>query len=287
VPFLHSTCVSGSAHWEIFGLTARLTLRLSPRTYTFPVFPPRGTTIPEPLADSPRFPIGRLTVHSPQDIVDRRLRTTPAIYSNDMNRARKDEWPVQPPPPPYPYPPTSTSQQTGTYNPERMRHLWSDTPTYPHPQSGNGDQLPPIRNLVPDLWEPGTSRSSQQIASDEGKNGSSVYRFHPVGPAWNGGPINANDRHIPRPQPVSSPVERADHTRTAPPDGIINSNGGTINRTHKQSQTSNEKPDVLPRSNSDGPNPMGESPGSGSQSSHQQELLRDPVGMLWSRFTHN
>ena len=208
-----------------------------------------------------------------------------------MNRTREDEWPIHPPVPSHS--PTSTPQKTDTY-----------VPVYPHPQPGNDNQLPPIRKLVPNLWEPGTSR--QLITPDEGKNGTSVYRLRPVGPAWNGNPTNTNEViHIPRPQsetdhhvnesdrddsrqvnesnkrPPPSPIERADHTRTAPLNGTVNSNRGTTSPTHKPPQKSNqigEKPGIRSRSNSGTPQPIVGSPGSGSHSSHHQELLRDPVG---------
>jgi len=226
-----------------------------------------------------------------------------------MDRAREDEWPVQLPT--LPNPPVPTSQHTDTSILGRQKQQRSNTPVYPHPQSGNSNQLPPIRNLVPNLWEPGTSRSSQQI-SDEGQNGSSVYRLHPIGPAWSGGSMNASDKPTPRPQPgtnhhknesnrdvssqvngpnkrtPSSPVERADHVRTAPPNSI-NSDRGNIRHPHKSSQMSKqtrEKPDVRPHSNSEATKPTTECPGSAPQPSHQQELLRDPVSKkLLSRVT--
>jgi len=218
-----------------------------------------------------------------------------------MDGAREDEWPIRLPAPPYP--PTSTSQKTDTFLLGRLKQQRSNTPTYSHPQSGNGDQLPPIRNLVPNLWEPGTSKSSQQISPTEDKNRTPVYRLRPVGPAWSGRPTSADDSRIPRPQletnhlesdcsrgaphqikesnkrPPPSPIERTDHVRTAPSNGVINSNRGTISHTHKSPQTVNqtgEKYIVRPRSNSEVAKPTDEQPVNGSQSPHQ-ELLRDPV----------
>ena len=218
-----------------------------------------------------------------------------------MDGAHEDGWPIRLPAPPYP--PTPTSQKTDTFLLGRLKQQRSNTPAYSHPQSGNGDQLPPIRNLVPNLWEPGTSKSSQQISPTEDKNRTPVYRLRPVGPAWSGRPTSADDSRIPRPQletthlesdcnrstthqikesnkrPPPSPIERTDHARTAPSNGVINSNRGTISHTHKSPQTINqtrEKYIVRPRSNSEVAKPTGEPPVNGSQSPHQ-ELLRDPV----------
>lgn len=223
-----------------------------------------------------------------------------------MNRARDNEWPIQPPTPPY-----LPSQQTDAPDLGRMKR-GSNSPTYRHPQLGNDNQLPPIRNLVPNLWEPGTSKSSQQIPSAEGENGSSVYRLRPVGPAWSGGPTNANDGHAPCPEvetqnygsendrdisrkiiesnkrPPPSSIEREDHARTAPSTSVTDYNRLTTSHAHDTSQTSiqtRETPDVRPRSSSETSKPTGESPCSDPQSPHQQELLRDPVGELWSWFT--
>ena len=221
-----------------------------------------------------------------------------------MGGAREDEGPIHLPA--LPYPPTSTSQKTDTSLLGRPKQQRSNTPAYLHPQSGNGDQLPPIRNLVPNLWEPGKSKSSHQISPDEEENGTLVYRLRPVGPAWNGRPMSANDSRVPRPhletnhhendcgrdtphqvkesnkRPPPSPIERADHVRAAPSNGVINSNRGTISHTLKPLQTINqtgEKSTVRPRSNSEAMKPTDELPGNGSQSSHQ-ELLRDPVSKL-------
>ena len=225
-----------------------------------------------------------------------------------MNRAREDERPTQLPT--FPYPPTPTSQQADTSLPGRLKQQRSNTPAYLHPRSGSSNQLPPIRNLVPNLWEPGTSRTSQQISPDEGRNGTSARRLRPIGPAWSSGPTDANDNHVPHPQletnhhenecnrdasrqvkesnkrPPPSPIERADHTRTASSSGIIDSSRPTTTDTHKQSQRFNktEKPIVRPRSHSEATKPTGELPG-GPQSSHQ-ELLRDPVRKLWSGLTY-
>lgn len=229
---------------------------------------------------------------------------------NDMNRAHGDGWPTQSPG--LPYPPTSTSQKTDASLLGRPKQERPHTPVYPHPQSGNDNQLPPIRNLVPNLWEPGTSKSSQQISPDEGQNGTPIYRLRPVGPAWSGRPTNTNDTRNPRPQleanhhenecnrdtprqikesnkrPPPSPIERTDHSRTAPSNGIINSNRGSISHAPKPPQTSNhttEKSIVRPRSTSEATKPTGEPPGIGPQSSHQ-ELLRDPVSKPWSGLSH-
>jgi len=265
------------------------------------------------LPTHPDSSLGARQCLYPRISLIRGFQTTPTVYSYDMDRAREDEWPVQLPT--LPYPPASASQQTDTSLLGRPKQQRPNTPAYPHPQSGNGNQLPPIRNLVPNLWEPGTSRSSQQISSneissDEGKNGSSVYRLHPIGPAWSGGSMNASDKPTPRPhpgmihrengsngddspqangsnkRPPSSPIERADHVRTASSNGI-NSDRGNIRDPQKPSQTqTGEKADDRPRSNSEATKPTSECPGSASQPSHQQELLRDPVGKLWSRVIH-
>ncbi|KAF9647890.1 hypothetical protein BDM02DRAFT_3187611 [Thelephora ganbajun] len=224
---------------------------------------------------------------------------TPTVYSNNMNRVREDEWPIQLPA--LPYSPAPTLQRS------------SDAPVYPHPQSGMGSQLPPIRNLVPNLWEPGTSKSSQQISTDEGQDGSLVHPLRPVAPTWSGGLMDANDRHTPRLQlemshheseskqdasrqanesnkrPPSSPIERADHARTTLSSGIINPNRRTISNAQKPSQTSKqtgEKSDVRSRSNSEATKPSSECLGSGPQPSHQQGILRDPVGKLWVRLIY-
>ena len=228
-----------------------------------------------------------------------------------MNRVREDEWPTQFPP--IPCPPTPAPQQTDTSALGMLKQRGSYTPAYPRPQPESGNQLPPIRNLVPGLWEPGTSKSSKQLTSDEGKDGCSVYRLRPVGPAWSDRPVNGNDRDTPRPQPEtsyhekesnrdvsrqvnesnkrppSSPIEREDHARTTPPNCTINSSGRIVSHVHKPSQPSNQtggKPDVRSRSDSEATKPTGESPRSGLQSSHQQGLLRDPVDKLQPWFTN-
>ena len=206
------------------------------------------------------------------------------------------------------YPQTSTSQQPDTSVLGRQKNQKSNPPVYPHPQPGVGNQLPPIRNLVPGLWEPGTSKSSQHVLSNDGKNGSSVYPLRPVGPAWNNKPTNANDSLVPRPQleknscenedvrdpsrqsneskkrPPPSPIERADHERTAPSNSVISSNGGNTCNVQKPLQTFKQigdKPDIRPRSSSEAAKPTGERPTNGSHSSHHQEILRDPVSELW------
>lgn len=230
------------------------------------------------------------------------------VYSDDTSRVREDEWWTQLPALPYPH--TSTSQQADTSVLGRQKNARSNPPVYPHPQPVIGNQLPPIRNLVPGLWEPGTSKSSQQILLNDGKNGSSVYPLRPVGPAWNNKPTNANDSLGPRPQleknsregegvrdssrqaseskkrPPPSPIERADHERTAPSNSVISSNGGNTGNFQKPSQTSKrigDKPDVRPRSSSEAAKPTGERPANGPHSSHHQEILRDPVSELWLR----
>jgi hypothetical protein len=224
------------------------------------------------------------------------------VFSNDANRAREDEWLTQLPA--LPYPQTSTSQHADTSVLGKQKNQRSNPPAYPHPQPAIGNQLPPIRNLVPGLWEPGTSKSSQHILLNDSKNGSLVYPLRPVGPTWNNKPTHANDSFVPRPQletnsrenegtrdfsrqvneskkrPPPSPIERADHERTAPSNSFINSNGGTTGNFQKPSQTSKQigdRPDVRPRSSSEAAKSTGERPGYGSQSSHHQEILRDPV----------
>ena len=226
-----------------------------------------------------------------------------------MNRAREDEWPIHLPA--LPCPPTPIPQQTDTSNLGMSKQPGSNAPVYPRPQPENDNQLPPIRNLVPGLWEPGTSKSSQQATPDEGKDGSPVYRLRPVGPAWSDGSMNANDKPIPRPhietsyhgeesnrdisrqvnesnkRPPSSPIEREDHARTTPSNGVINSERRSISSVHRPPQTPNQaggKSGVRSRSNSEATKPTGESPRSGPQSSHQ--LLRDPVRELWPRLTN-
>ena len=227
-----------------------------------------------------------------------------------MNRTREDERPTQLPA--LPHPPTSTSQQTDTPNPGRVKQRGSNTPPYPHLESESGNQLPPIRNLVPNLWEPGTSKSSLQVASGEGTNGS-THRLYPVSPVRGSGPVDVDDRHVLRPQletshhehesnqdtsrqvnesnkrPPSSPIEREDHARITPSNGALNSNRWTAGHVHKPSQTPNpagENHGVRSRSNSEAAKPTGESSRSGPQSSHQQGLLRDPVGKLGPRLMH-
>lgn len=158
--FVHSPCASPSRNLYL----PRLHLRKSD-----------DPALPESLTDSPRFPIRRLAVNLPQGIVDRRLRARPMAFSNDANRAREDEWLAQLPT--LPYPPTSALQQADTSVLGKMKHQGSNPPTYPHPQPGVGNQLPPIRNLVPGLWEPGTSK---QILLDDCKNGPLIYPFRPV-----------------------------------------------------------------------------------------------------------
>ena len=228
-----------------------------------------------------------------------------------MNRSRQDDWLTQLPA--LSYPPTSASQQADTSVLVKPKQQNSEIPVYPHPESVVGNQLPPIRNLVPGLWEPGTSKSSQQTPSDEPKNGSPIYPLRTLGPAWNSGSTDGNDRHIPRPQletgphedeskrdtsrqvnefkkrPPPSPIERADHVRTAPSNSVINSNRDTVSNVQKPSQTSKYsggRPEVRPRSSSETARPTNGRPGSGSQPSHQQEILRDPVSTFWSHDFH-
>jgi len=96
-------------------------------------------------------------------------------------------------------------------------------------------------------------------------------------------PVNESNK-----RPAPSPVEREDQTRTAPSNGVIDSNRWTINHAHKPSQTSNptrEKTDVRPRLNSEATKATGEPVWSSPHPPHQQELLRDPVGKLWSWLT--
>ena len=215
--------------------------------------------------------------------------------------------------PAFPHPSTSTWRQTGTPDLRMLKRQGPNAPTNPHPESVIGNQLPPIRNLVPNLWEPGTSKSSQQTASDEGGKESSVHRLRPAGTARGSGSMAANDKRTPRPQPETnhrenggnqdasrqvngsgkrpppSPIEREDHPRTAPSNGVIDFNSWTIGHAHKPSQTSNltrEKTDVRPRSSSDVAKPTGESARCGPQPPHQQEILRDPVGKHWSWLTY-
>ena len=225
------------------------------------------------------------------------------VSSNGTGRAHEDERLTQLPA--LPCSPTPTSQQADAPVLGKPKHQRSNPPVYPHPQPGIGNQLPPIRNLVPGLWEPGTSKSSQKTLSNDGKNGSLVYPLRPVCPVQSNNLTNANDKLTLRPQletnsresestrdfsrqvneskkrPPPSPIERADHERTAPSNSVINSNGGTISNVQKPSQTfkqTGEKPDVRPRSSSEAAKPTGERSKNGSQSSHQQEILRDPVG---------
>lgn len=103
------------------------------------------------------------------------------VFSNDTNCAREDEWLTQ-----LPALSTSTSRQVHTSVPVlgKPRYQKPNPPVYPHPQPGTGDQLPPIRNLVPGLWEPGTSKSSQQTLLADGKSGSPVYPLRPVSLSW-------------------------------------------------------------------------------------------------------
>ena len=214
--------------------------------------------------------------------------------------------------PSLPHLPKSTWRQS--YIPDLMlERRGSNTPNDPHPEFVIGHQLPPIRNLVPNLWEPGTSKSSQKYVSDEGGMVTSVYRLRTPDPAWSDGSTGANDKYTPHPRPETdrhenesnrgtprqvsesnkrpppSPIEREDHPRTAPSNGVIDSNRWTISHAHRPSQTSNptrEKADIRPLSNSEATHPKGESAWSGPQPPHQQELLRDPVGKLWSLLTH-
>ena len=226
-----------------------------------------------------------------------------------MNRVREDEWPIQLPA--LPYPPTPTSQDIDNSFHGRLKQQKPNSPACPHPKLGNGSQLPPIRNLVPNLWEPGASKSSHQISTEEGQNGTSVYRLRPVGPAWGGGPPNASDSHAPHPQleannhgnecnrgtprrvkesnkrPPPPPIERAELMRTAPSNGTTDSNRGIVGRAHTPPQTFNRtrgKSVVRSRSNSEATRSTNEPPENDSQSSHQ-ELLRDPVSVLWPRLT--
>ena len=206
--------------------------------------------------------------------------------------------------PSLPHPPRSTWRRTDT--PDLIpKRRGSNTPSNPHPESMIGNQLPPIRNLVPNLWEPGTSKSSQQTASEEGGKASPVYPFRTAS-VWSSGSTSADDRLISHPQPEAnrhegggnreasrqvnesnkrrppSPIERDDHTRTAPSNGVIDSNRWTISHAHKPSQTSTptrEIADVRPLSSSEATKV--EFAWSDPQPPHQQQLLRDPVGELW------
>lgn len=215
--------------------------------------------------------------------------------------------------PSLPHPPKSTWRQSNT--PDLMlNRRGSNTPNNPHPESVIGNRLPPIRNLVPNLWEPGTSKSSQKITSDEGGEGSPVCCLRTPDPARSGESTGANEKHTPHPQPETnphenesnrgalrqangsnkrpppSPIEREDHTRTAPSNGVIDSDRWSITHAHKPPQTSTptrDKADVRPLSNSEATQLKGESAVGGPQPPpHQHELLRDPVGKLWSPFTY-
>ena len=219
------------------------------------------------------------------------------VSSNDANHAREDEWSAKLST--LPYPPTLRTDNSGLGKPKQQR---SNLPVYPHPQLDIGNQLPPIRNLVPGLWEPGLSKSSRRASLDEGQKKPSLCSIRPAGLVWSDGPINTSDRHLPRPQletnlyddesrrdfprqvnesrkrPPPSPIERADHERTAPSNSVINSNRGTISNVQKTTQVSRhtgEKLNDRPRSSSEAAKPSGERPGRDSQ---QQEILRDPVG---------
>lgn len=223
------------------------------------------------------------------------------VFSHDASRAREDEWATQLPAPPLP----SASRQTDTSALGNQKHQRSTHPAYPHPQTGAGNQLPPIRNLVPGLWEPGTSKSSQQIPSDDKQNGSLGSPLRPVTPAWRCEFVDANGGHVSQPQletgphegeskrddshrvneskkrPPPSPIERADHERTAPSNSVINSNKVATSEVQKPSQVSKqlrEMPSFRPRSSPESAKSTGERRGSFSQPSNQQEILRDPVG---------
>jgi len=208
----------------------------------------------------------------------------PMVFPNDTSRAREDEWFSQLPA--LPYPPPSNSKQAEASVPGKPKHQRSNPPVYPRLQPAVGNQLPPIRNLVPGLWEPGTSKSSQQVRLADGKNGSLVY---PLRPFETNSRESESTRDFSRQvneskkRPPPSPIEPADHERTAPSNSVINSNGGAINNAQKPSQPSRqigEKADVRPRSSSEVARSTGERPGNGSQSSHQQEILRDPHSAL-------
>lgn len=228
------------------------------------------------------------------------------LYSNDKGRAREDEWVTQLPA----LPPTPTSHHTDSPVLGKQKQQRSSPPTYPHPQLGTGNQLPPIRNLVPGLWEPGTSKSSQRIPSDEGQSDSTVPSLRPIGPAWGGIPMGVNDRPTLRPQfetnshdiesnrddcrrvneskkrPPSSPIERAVHERSAPSNSVINSNRGSSNDIQTPPQVTKpigERADVRRRSSSEAARPAGDRRGSDPKVSHQQEILRDPVGQFQLR----
>jgi len=198
-----------------------------------------------------------------------------------MNRAWDDEWPIE-----LPVPSTPTWQQNDTSKLQRLKRPRS---THPPLQPGNGNQLPPIRNLVPGLWEPGTSRSSRLITPDEGKNRSSVYRLRPVDTVWSDQHMNENSRDNSRQvnesnkRHLPSPTERVDHARSASLSGITNSNRGAIGHARKTSRKLNqlgEKHSARLRSNSGAAETTAEYPESDSRSSHHQEVLRDPHSAL-------
>jgi len=207
--------------------------------------------------------------------------------------------------PSLPHPSKSTWRRTDAPDFILKRRV-SNTPSNPHPESVIGNQLPPIRNLVPNLWEPGTSKLSQQTASEEGGKGPSVYPLLTACPRSSGS-TSTEDEYIPHPQPEinrhesesnreaphqiiesnkrrpPSPIEREDHTRTAPSNTVIDANRWTTSHAHKPSQTSTttrENTDVRPLSNSEATKLKGELAWSVPQSPPQQELLRDPVGRL-------
>lgn len=235
------------------------------------------------------------------DLVDRGLWATPMLHSNDTGRAREDEWVLQLPA----LPPTSHNADSSVLGKQKQQR--PSPPAYPHPQLGTGNQLPPIRNLVPGLWEPGTSKSSQRIPSDEGQSDSPVPSLRPIGPALGGIPMDANERPTLRPQfetnshdiesnrddcrrvneskkrPPSSPIERAVHERSAPSNSVINSNRGSSNNIQTPPQVTKpagKRADVRRRSSSEAARPAGDRRGSDPKVSHQQEILRDPHSAL-------
>jgi hypothetical protein len=232
------------------------------------------------------------------------------ISSHDASRAHEDKWVTRLQLPALP--PSSASQRTDTSALGNQKQKRSNHPVYPHPHPGTGKQLPSIRNLVPGLWEPGTSKSSQRIPQDENPNGSLISSLRHVSPAWSGGPVDASGGHIPQPhldtnnhdseskrddsrqaneskkRPPPSPIERADHERTAPSNSVINSNKAATSEVQKQSQVFKQlkgDPGFRPRSSSESAKQTGERRGSFPQPSHQQEILRDPVGELSHRLS--
>lgn len=228
----------------------------------------------------------------------------PTIYSTDTNRAREDGWRSHPPT----LPPPPAAQQKDTSVPGKQKLQGPSPPAYPHVQPSTDNQLPPIRNLVPGLWEPGTSKSAQQVPSEKGQNCSLISPLRPAGPARKSGHVEGNERSVPRPpfetnlresesnpddchrtteskkRPPSSPIERADHERTAPSNSIINSNRGTptndIQRPLQVSRHAGENTEVRRRSSSEATRQTSERRASDPKPSHQQEILRDPHSAL-------